>query len=213
MALTIQPLVILTCRLGSLMWWNDRLDSLRCNPVIKFLSGVASVSNDVLKRETLDQFHRLDEVLALPGRQLQTQRITQTIDCDMNLGREAASRAAQGLCRLVTVFFQHRLHRDEHARWSSQLSHVPYRDHQRNGRAFSPKYLGHTSEQSVCKPCSISHILLVIAAIGHHFDLSKGRLRQNGGIHLHFYRCKHSGLLLESPESLPIDYHLASHLT
>ena len=216
MPFTIEPFVIWACclfTLGTLMWWNDRFHFLFNHPLIEFLGSITTVSNQAVKRKSIDQRNSLTNVRFLPGCQSHAQRITQPIYGDMNLGTETAATTSQRLCFLTATFFGRRRHMDEHAQRCYQSSHFPCPGRQQSEQAYVPIRLGHTSGQNACRRCSISHILLVIAAIGNHYGLSRARLRQNGGILLHSYRCKHSGLLLGRPELSSIEYLRVSQLT
>ena len=215
MTLTIKPLIVRSLRLftfGSLMRRDNGFHFLHNHPVIEILSRIASVSNDSVEGQTVNEKHGLTNVRILPGSQVQTQRIAQTIDYDMNLGGEPTTTTSQRLCLLATAFFVPRQRRDVPAQWCCQSAHFPCRGRQRNGSASVPTHLGRTSGQSVCRRCSISRIRLVRAAIGNHCGSSRARLRRSDGTLPH-YRYKHSGLISRMTGFLSIENRLIVQLT
>ena len=216
MTFSIKPFIIRTLcffSFRSRMGRYDRFHFLAFHPVIKVLSSIPSIRNQMVKNKTLHKRDSLSLVMTLSCCQLQTQRIAQPIYRDMNLGAEPTTTTAQRLGCLTATFFVRLQRKDVLAQWCYQSSHFPCLGHQRNALASVPICPGRTSGRSVCRRCSISRILLVIAAIANRCGLSREHLRQNGGILLHFFRYKHAGLLSESPESFPIAYYLISRLT
>jgi len=186
------------------MRWNDWFDAISHNPIKEFLSGVATVGNKMLEGKPFNQFNRLCDVVTVAGSQPQAQRISQTINCNMDFGAKSTATTSQRLVNLTTVFFVPRQHRDEHAQSCYQSSRFPYPGHRRSAKASVPKHLDHTSEQIACKQCSISRILLVIDAIGHRFYLPKARLQQKVGNLLRSYRRRHADHFLKSRVFLTI---------
>ena len=213
--LTIKPLVVRSLSLftfGSLMRRNNWFHFRRNHPVIEILSGIASVGNDSVKRQTFDEQHCLTNVRFLSSSQVQTQRVAQPINRDMNLGGEATATTSQCLRFLTTVFFVPRQRRDVPAQWCCQSARFPCRGRQQSGSTSVPTHLGHTSGQSVCRRYSISRIHLARAATGNRCGPSKALLRRNGGILLR-YLCKHSGLISGMTGFLSIENRLIAQLT
>lgn len=216
MAFTIKPFVIGTFSFFTfcpLMWWNHWFHFLVNHPLIEFLGSIAAVSNHSVKIQPIHQGNGLTNIGCLSSGQAQTHRIAQPIHRDMNLGTEATATTSQRLRFLATTFFGRQQRRDERAQPYYQSSHFPCRGHQRNELTSVPILPDHTSGQSVCRRCSISHIRLVVVAIASRFGLSRARLRQNGDMLLRSFRCTYSGLLSGSPEFSSIVYHLGSQLT
>ena len=99
-----------------------------------------------------------------------TQRITQAIDCDMDLCTESATAASQRLLKLTTVFFPPRQRTDAPERLLNQSSRFPCLGRQRNAPTSVPKHHGRTTEQSVCTQYSIDHTQQGADAIGHRSE-------------------------------------------
>lgn len=145
MTLSIQPTVVFTLFFGPLVGGNDRLHLPSRHLVNKFLARIATVGQQVVKMKPFDQLRGHDAVMPLTGRQPQAQRIAQSIDGDMNLGREPTPTASQRLASLTASFFGRRRRWDEPERWWNQSSPPPCRGHRRSGSTFDPKRLAHTS--------------------------------------------------------------------
>ena len=180
MTLTIKPLIVGSLSffaLGSLVRWDKGFHLLGNHPVVEILSRIAPVGNNSVEWQTVNQQHRLTNVRYLSSRQVQTQRIAQPIDFDMNLGGEPAATTSQRLCCLAAAFFVLQRRKDVPAQWCYQSAHFPCRDHRQNEQASVPKHPGHTSGQNVCRHCSISRIRLVKAAIVNRYGLSRARLQ------------------------------------
>ncbi len=82
MPFTIRPSVIVPQDFGSLMGWDDGLDTVRKQIVDKILGSIATISNQALKIEPVQQSLGLGTVVALTGSQTQAQRIAQAIHRD-----------------------------------------------------------------------------------------------------------------------------------
>jgi hypothetical protein len=104
MPFTIQPSVIITLGFGALMGWDHGLCLMVNNKGDEFLRGVATVSNDMLRSQVIDQRLRLRNVMAFTTCQMKPQRITQGIRRYMNLRTESTPTSSQRLFSLSTVF-------------------------------------------------------------------------------------------------------------
>jgi len=100
--LTVQPFVVLTQEFGALMRWNHRLNASIQQIFDEMGRRVASISNQSLEFEPLQQVLGLGNVVALPSGQAETQGIPQPIHRHMDFGGESASAASESL---LTVFF------------------------------------------------------------------------------------------------------------
>ncbi len=140
--------------------------------------------------------------MTMSSRQSQSQRISQSIYCDMHLGGKATSTTPQGLGCLTATFFVHQRHKGVHVQWCYRSCRSPYPGHRQNVGAFVPTPLSHTSERSVYIWCSTGHIRLVTTAIVHRCGLSIELLPQNADIRLRPYRYKHAVPFSENPEFL-----------
>jgi hypothetical protein len=127
--------------------------------------------------------------MTMSSSQSQSQRISQTIHGDMHFGGETTTTTPQRLSGLPATFFGLQQHMDAHERWCCRSCYSPYRGHRRSAAAYVPLHLDHTSEDSVCRLCSISRIRRVTTAIGRHSGLSKGLLPRNDDIQPRF--CRH----------------------
>src|SRR5258708_32913736 len=111
MPFRIQPLVIVPQAFGSLMGWDDGLDTVRQQIVDKILGSIATISNQALKIEPVQQSLSLGTVVALTGGQTQAQRIAQAIHRHVDFATKAAPTPSQGL---LTTFFVRLPRKDEH---------------------------------------------------------------------------------------------------
>ena len=215
MTLSIKPLIVRSFSLfafGSLMRWDDWFHFLRNHPVMEILSRIAPVSNNSVEGQTFNEKHGLTDIRFLPGSQMQPQRVTQSIDRDVNLGGEPTTTTTQRLRFLTTAFFVPRPRKDVPAQWCCQSARFPCRGRRQNGSTSVPTHLGHTSGQSACRRCSISHIRWVRAAIANRCGSSRAHLQRNDGILLR-YQCKHSGLISGMTGFLSIENRLIVQLT
>src|SRR6476660_9205590 len=126
MTFSIQPTVILSLQLRALMRRNDCRRATFSNLVNQDLGSVAAIRNHVVAGQTFEQIRGLRNVMNLPSGQVQAQRITQTIDDDMQLRTETASATTQGLRLLSAAFFVRLLHRGERAQSCYRSSRFPY---------------------------------------------------------------------------------------
>src|SRR4051794_4947088 len=83
MALPVQPAVIVTGLLGTLVRWNDRNCPLLDDPIDQRLPGIAAIRNDVLSRQAFQQGVRLRAFVRLSCGQPYPQGIAQAIHRDM----------------------------------------------------------------------------------------------------------------------------------
>ena len=210
MPFSIKPVIIFSQDFGSLMRWDDRLNTTLQQIVDEILGCIASISNQSFEIETLQQGHRLSTIVALACGQTQAQGISQTIHCNVDFATKAAPTSSQGL---LTTFFGHLLHRDGHALLCCQSSHFPCRGHGQNDRAFVPKHPPYTIAQTVYKYYSSSRTPQAINAIVPHSDSSISPHPQTGGKFAHLCQYRHSGLLSRNPVSLSIVHRLISHLS
>ena len=105
MALTIQPMIVITRLLGVWARGNDHFCTTGHNQRDKSLRTITALRNHVLKLENVEQIRCLGDVMVLPAGQAQPQGIAQTIDRDVNFGAEPAATAPQRLIILISVFF------------------------------------------------------------------------------------------------------------
>jgi hypothetical protein len=93
----------------------------------KMISVIALVGDHHVRSETVDKIVCEGDVVALPGRADQTDRIAKTIASGMDFGAQTAPRAAQalGICPLLPCVRQR--HVDGPARWLSRSSAIPDR--------------------------------------------------------------------------------------
>lgn len=148
--------------------------------------------------------------MALSTTQNKAQRVSQTIDHDVDFTTEAAVTATQ---RLFTVFFRHLPHKDAPAQSCYQSSHFPYRGLQQSSQTCVATPHAHTSAQIACRSCSSSPIFRVIIAIVRRYGSPISRLRRTYDRHLRLCLHKHSGLATKSPECSSIDCRLGLYLS
>ena len=192
---TIEPFVIGTSgflMFGTSVGRNHRVRSLFDEPIIEFLSCITAVGNHMFERIAVYQLNRLTDVRGLSSCQTQAQRVTQTIDRNVNLGAEPSATTSQCLRLLPTAFFGHRPRTDERGQSCCQSSPVPYPGRWQSAGAFFPTRPGRTSERIACRQYSSGHTQTVRAARRHRYGLSTERLPRNGDTLLHPCRCKRS---------------------
>lgn len=161
---------------------NDHIGFILLDEQADELIGIIRfVGNQALEIQIKDQRFGLGDVVPLPGRNDEPQRIAQTVYADVELGTEATSTAAQGLFGLTAFFLTPRPHTDVPGRWCYQGSGVPYPGHRQNVGASAPKYRGRSGGQSVCRRYSSARTSWAASATGHHSGRSRGHLRQNDG--------------------------------
>jgi hypothetical protein len=204
MTFTIEPTIIVSGEFCSLVRWNNDLNAKRQKIVNKIRSSIASVSNDRLECQAIDQRLGLGAIMALSSGQSQAQRIAQPIDSNMDFAAKSAATAPQ---RLFTTFFVRLLHMDGHAQSCYPASRFPYPGHQQNSSTFSPKRPFYTSARSVYRHCSIARTPLAVIAIVLRCGLSISPLPQTVGSFAHLSRHRHSPLVAKSSVSLPIVRH------
>ena len=73
------------------MGWNDRFHTLGKHQLYKRLGRVASVSQQMVEIETINQCLSLGHIVTMSTCKAKTQRITQAIDRDMDLRTESAT--------------------------------------------------------------------------------------------------------------------------
>lgn len=94
MPLPVQVLIILSLLKAILFWWNHGFNALGCERFDQRIRIVAFVSDQHLWVKAFDQRRCLWTVVALACGQDKAQRIAQSINCDMNLSREAATTSS-----------------------------------------------------------------------------------------------------------------------
>lgn len=75
MPLPIKPRVVCMWLAGILLGWNHRFHAGSNNVIAKVCGAVAAVGNDALKVQINNQIVGFDDVMPLPRRERQTQRI------------------------------------------------------------------------------------------------------------------------------------------
>ncbi len=210
MTFTIEPFVIVPQDFGTLMGCDDCLDTVRKQIVDKILGSIATISNQALKIETVQQGLGLGTVVALTGGQTQAQRIAQSIHRHVDFATKAATNSVP---RLAPHFFERLRHRDVPAQSCYQSSHFPCLDPGQNDRACVPKHRPYTSARSVYKHCSNSHTRQAANAIAIRSGSSISPLQQSGGRLARLFQYRHSALVSRNPESSSIDRRLVSRLS
>src|SRR5258706_13729129 len=104
MAFTIAPGVILVGHETVGFGRNNGKRLMRHNELDKGISIIASVSQNMLKDQTVQQANGLGDVMPFAAGQPQAPRIAQTIDTHMAFGGKSTTRTPQALCGLPTVF-------------------------------------------------------------------------------------------------------------
>lgn len=104
MSFSVKPFVIGSRLKSALVRWNDRFCATVYNLINEVLRGIASVSDEAVKSETINQFTGLGDVMPLSASQSKTQWISERIRAYMDFGAEPASTASQCLDFLATVF-------------------------------------------------------------------------------------------------------------
>jgi len=102
MPLAIEPFVVLTQDFGALMWWNHGFNASIQQIFDEMGRRVASVGNQSLELESVQQMLSLSNVVALPSSQAEPQWVPQTIHRYVDFGGESTSAASKGL---LAVFF------------------------------------------------------------------------------------------------------------
>ena len=105
MTLTIAPCIVVVRLFGILPRRNDRLSAARGNGISEMLRRIAAIRQHVIKTQVHDHICGLKDVVALACSQTQTQRIAQSINCDVDFGAEPAPTAPQRLVSLTPLFF------------------------------------------------------------------------------------------------------------
>lgn len=179
MALTIQPSVVVTGLLGTLVRRNDGNRPLFNNPIDQRLSGVATIGNHVLSWQVCQQSVRLGTFMHLSRRQPYTQRITQAVHSDMDFGAKATPTTSQRLLRLSAAFFVRQPRKDAHALSWRPAAHFPYLGRWRNVQTSAPTRPPHTTVRNACRRCSSFHIRPATNAIAPRYAVSRAQLRQS----------------------------------
>lgn len=184
MTFSIQPSVVSTRLPSALMRWNNRYRPLREHKVNEGLSRIASVSNDLLTRQTVQQGIGLFEVVALSTCQAQPQWIAQAINADMDFAAKATATTSQRLVGLSTAcaFFEPLRHKDALEPPCYLATHFPCLAGWQRAASSHPRLLAHTIWRSVCKQRSNHRILAAASAIVHRFALSTAPLLGSDGI-------------------------------
>ena len=102
MPLTIQPFIVFAQDFGPLMRWNNRLDTSIQQVFDEMGCRIAAIGDQTLKIKAFQQMLRLGNVMALTSSQAKTQRISQSVYCDMDFGGKSTPAAPESL---LTVFF------------------------------------------------------------------------------------------------------------
>lgn len=76
------------------------------NDLQKIIRIIGAIRNQALEFIARNQIFRLRNVMPLPSRQQETQRVAQGIYIDVDFGAEPTSTAPQSVGRLATVFFE-----------------------------------------------------------------------------------------------------------
>src|SRR5258708_24970635 len=105
MAFTIAPGVILVGDETVGFGRNNGNRLMRHNELDKGISIIASVSQNMLKDQTVQQGNGLGDVMPFAAGQPQAHRIAQTIDTHVDFGGKPTPRTPQPLYGLPTVFF------------------------------------------------------------------------------------------------------------
>lgn len=129
------------------------------------------------------QVIRLCNIMALPIRQEKAQWIAQSIYPGMDLGAKPVTTARF----LSTIFGALLPHKDVLAQPCCPTEYSPYQGHPQNIDAYLPKHHDHTSEQSVYRRCSSSHISQVVIAIAPCCVESSELHQQTVGIFPHYH--------------------------
>ena len=179
MTLSVQPAVVVTRLLGTLVRRNDHSCPLLDNPIDQRLSGVAPIGDDVVSAQTLQERLGLGTFVHLSRRQPHTQRIAQPIDGDMDFGAEPTATTPQRLLLLSAAFFVRPQRTDARAQWSHPPARFPYLGRWQSVQTSAPKRLHHTNARTACRHYSSFHIRSAVSAIVPRCEVSRARLRQS----------------------------------
>jgi hypothetical protein len=181
MTFSIELAVILTFDFRPLMRRYHCFCAAADNLVNQCLSRIPSVSNHIPTLQVCQQSGRLGDVMGLSARQAQAQRITQSVNDDVDFSAEPASTTSQRLRFLPAAFFVRQRRTGVHAPQCCQSSHFPCPLPQRSALAFVPTPLPRTSGKIACKQHSNPRTRSAAVAIARRCALSIRSLRQNGG--------------------------------
>lgn len=198
MAFTIPPDIISIGRFCIPVRWDHRLSPSCHDFISKVCCIVAAIRNHKLKGQISNQLVSLENIVALPCSQADTQRVAQSVRGEVDFGTEPTSTTPQRLLSLSAVFLGLQRRRDAPVRSCCQLARSPYQGQRQNVPTCVPRHHYRTSAQNACRPYSSAHTRLAASATGRRCGSSTARLRQNDGI-LPRFPHKHSGLLVRSP--------------
>ena len=94
MPFAITPLVVITRLFGILFGRNDRFSALGDDVINELLGRITAIRQHILKLQVDNHVSCPDDVMTLARCQTQAQRVTQTINRDMDFGTESATTAA-----------------------------------------------------------------------------------------------------------------------
>ena len=212
MALTIQPMIVLTGLLGVLTRGDHDFCTALYDQCDKILSAIAAIGDHMLKLESIDQVRGLGNVMPLSSRQAQPQRIAQTIDGQVDFGAKPTATTPQRLIIWFSVFFQPLLRRDAPERWYCQLVRFPYPGRQQSVPTSAPRPRCHTSGQSAYRWCSSSRNRPAADATALRSGLPKSRLQRIVGTEF-LSQHKHAGRYAEILAFLSIGRLAVSRLS
>ena len=179
--LPIPVAVILSLLFGSLMRRDHRFCSTPNHQVNECLSRIPPISDDPLEGKSRHQRSSMRAIVAVASCQMDTQRVAQAINEDVEFGAETSSASSQRLLVLRTVFFEPQQRRDGPAQSCCPQSHVPCQARGQSEQACVPRRPGHTNERSVWRCYSSCHTLWAGSAIALQSGQSTARLPRSGG--------------------------------
>jgi len=139
----------------------------------EIITVIASVSQEIGKKQAIQERLCLRDIVALTASEPKPQRIAQSIYADVDFGAEAASATSQGLDSLSTSFFEapaaHGCARitllssitfsisASLAKWLNICSHIPV-SHQRAKRLYTLFHLPYSAgNKRHCAPLRLTH--------------------------------------------------------
>ena len=93
MTFTVDPFVVLTQDVGTLVGRNHSFNTPLQQVVDKMLCRVPTIGQQAIKLKAFQQLIGLGNIMAMSTRQGKAQRVAQTIYCDMDFATKATSTA------------------------------------------------------------------------------------------------------------------------
>ena len=93
MTFTVDPFIVLTQDVGTLVGWNHSFNTPFQQVVDKMLGRIPPICQQAIKLKAFQQLIGLGNIMAMSTRQGKAQRVAQTIHCDMDFATKATSTA------------------------------------------------------------------------------------------------------------------------